>query len=220
MANGCGSSVSTGSTSMSRDTYAHSLPDRPVDHWQRLTDHLRSVAEKAGNLRMFSMPHDGNILRDLHDIGESPHEFQGPIRASDPDAHIENVRGALTISTAGAQHAYKVPSRFGQIVVPTLCGSSCGPGRREDERSVLFSEPSEEEGIRLLGGPAGHPCLHETTRSAFGLDSQRAAFQLSFFTRMLYSCLVDADFLDTEKFLQNRKSRIGGTAISLFQRCS
>ncbi|HRX71070.1 MAG TPA: hypothetical protein P5329_07840 [Candidatus Competibacteraceae bacterium] len=28
----------------------------------------------------------------------------------------------------------------------------------------------------------------------------RTIFQLAFFTRMLFSCLVDADFLDTEAF--------------------
>jgi CRISPR-associated endonuclease/helicase Cas3 len=30
--------------------------------------------------------------------------------------------------------------------------------------------------------------------------SKRKSFQLAFFTRMLFSCLVDADFLDTERF--------------------
>ena len=30
-------------------------------------------------------------------------------------------------------------------------------------------------------------------------------FSLSMFTRMMYSCLVDADFLDTEEFYDRRK---------------
>ena len=31
-------------------------------------------------------------------------------------------------------------------------------------------------------------------------DGQHPYFSYAFFTRMLYSCLVDADFLDTEAF--------------------
>ena len=31
-----------------------------------------------------------------------------------------------------------------------------------------------------------------------------------FFTRMLYSCLVDADFLDTETFMAGREQARGG----------
>ncbi|MCD8047877.1 MAG: hypothetical protein LUD80_04895 [Clostridiales bacterium] len=35
----------------------------------------------------------------------------------------------------------------------------------------------------------------------------RDGFTDSFFTRMLYSCLVDADFLDTEAFMQGPQPR-------------
>ena len=37
-------------------------------------------------------------------------------------------------------------------------------------------------------------------------DNKRFAFQLSFFVRMVYSCLVDADFMDTEQFMDNEKT--------------
>lgn len=37
-------------------------------------------------------------------------------------------------------------------------------------------------------------------------DPKRFGFQLSFFIRMIYSCLVDADFLDTEAFMDKGKS--------------
>lgn len=37
-------------------------------------------------------------------------------------------------------------------------------------------------------------------------------YALSFFTRMLYSCLVDADFLDTEAFMLKGNAGRAGTA--------
>jgi CRISPR-associated endonuclease/helicase Cas3 len=37
-------------------------------------------------------------------------------------------------------------------------------------------------------------------------SSARSGFQVSFFTRMLFSCLVDADFLDTEEFFDRERS--------------
>ena len=40
----------------------------------------------------------------------------------------------------------------------------------------------------------------------FDIDQKRIGFQLSFFTRMIYSCLVDSDFMDTEKFMDSGKA--------------
>jgi hypothetical protein len=34
--------------SLDREYYAHSLPDKPVEQWQRLEEHLRNVARKGG----------------------------------------------------------------------------------------------------------------------------------------------------------------------------
>lgn len=192
---------------MSREYYAHSLPDRPVDHWQRLTDHLRSVAEKAGEFAdVFHAPRWAYLAGTWHDIGKYSHEFQGRIRASDPDAHIENVRGRLDHSTAGAQHAYKALRDSGKLLAYTIAGHHAGlaDGRTSDPsclvnrlKKKVFDYSAAPPDILACTKPPGLP---------FGLDSQRAAFQLSFFTRMLYSCLVDADFLDTEKFLEPEKS--------------
>jgi CRISPR-associated endonuclease/helicase Cas3 len=41
----------------------------------------------------------------------------------------------------------------------------------------------------------------------FELNKNRFAFELSFFTRMIFSSLVDADFLDTERFMSREKSK-------------
>jgi CRISPR-associated endonuclease/helicase Cas3 len=43
------------------------------------------------------------------------------------------------------------------------------------------------------------------TQLPFSADQNRFGFQLQFFTRMLFSCLVDADYLDTEAWLDKDK---------------
>ena len=37
----------------------------------------------------------------------------------------------------------------------------------------------------------------------------KGGFSLSFFIRMLFSCLVDADYLDTEAFMSGKEERMG-----------
>ena len=44
---GQGPPTSRGHLRMDREYYAHSLPDKPKEEWQRLEDHLRNVAEMA-----------------------------------------------------------------------------------------------------------------------------------------------------------------------------
>lgn len=56
----------------------------------------------------------------------------------------------------------------------------------------------------------------------FKLSRDRAGFALSFFARMIFSCLVDADFLDTEEFCAphkagNRPTPVGGEIFSALQ---
>lgn len=59
-----------------------------------------------------------------------------------------------------------------------------------------------------------HECVPNAVHAAaifperlpFTPDQSRFGFQLSFFTRMIFSCLVDADFLDTEKFMETGRA--------------
>src|SRR5690606_19033539 len=74
---------------------------------------------------------------------------------------------------------------------------------------------SLEERLKGLGLPP----LHEAWKQEIELPQQlslpklsvhskeRSGFQLAFLVRMLFSCLVDADFLDTEAFYQKIEKR-------------
>ena len=48
------------------------------------------------------------------------------------------------------------------------------------------------------------------------MKTKNPHFAMSVFIRMLYSCLVDADFLDTERFMQEGKAeRDSGETIEI-----
>jgi len=57
---------------MERDVYAHSLPGRPRDQWERLEAHSRLVAEGAtANAAPFGYGNLARVAGLLHDIGKA-----------------------------------------------------------------------------------------------------------------------------------------------------
>jgi len=193
---------------MEHEFYAHSLPGKPPEDWHRLEDHLKAVAEMARAFAEDFAAGDWGYLAGLwHDLGKYSKEFQARLLSvSDPDAHIETKSGRPDHSTAGAQYSHRTLKDAGKLIAYAVAGHHAGlPDGKTNEASCLFQRlaktipafdaaPSD---VLAQAGPLKLP---------FAMDGKRASFQLSFFARMLYSCLVDADFLDTEKFMNPEKS--------------
>lgn len=188
--------------------YAHTKPGTRVDEWQTLEDHLRNVAEMAlkfGN--DFGAGKWAYFAGLWHDLGKSSCEFQQKLVVScDSNAHIEKP-GRVDHSTAGAQYAYKKLKDVGKILAYTIAGHHAGlPDGKSNEDSCLVK--------RLSKKIPDYDLLLESTSIdnlssrdlPLKVDNNRFGFQISFFIRMLYSCLVDADFLDTERFLSEDRS--------------
>lgn len=187
--------------------FAHSLPSRPRGEWQRLERHLDNVAELAA---AFSAPFGARTWGWLaglwHDIGKYSCQFQQRIAASQgEDAHIEAVT-KVDHSTAGAQHAAKAIANkgFGKALAYVIAGhhgglpdgiavDSCLRARLEKEIPDYSACPDRILEAKELTLP-------------FDLDGCQTAVRISLFIRMLYSALVDADFLDTERFIDEVKA--------------
>jgi CRISPR-associated endonuclease/helicase Cas3 len=187
--------------------FAHSLPSRPREEWQRLECHLDNVAELAA---AFSTPFGARTWGWLaglwHDIGKYSCQFQQRIAASGgEDAHIEAVT-RVDHSTAGAQHAAKAIANkgFGKALAYAIAGhhgglpdgiavDSCLRARLEKEIPDYSACPDRILEAKELTLP-------------FDLDGCQTAVRISLFIRMLYSALVDADFLDTERFIDEVKA--------------
>lgn len=189
-------------TSERNEYYAHSLPGRPKEEWQKLEDHLRNVAEMArGFAEVFGSGQWGYLAGLWHDLGKFSQDFQLRILDSgDPESHIETRPGRPDHSTAGAQHAHQTLKDAGKLLAYAIAGHHAGiPDGWSNDASCL---------VRRLGKTippfpdAPESTLGQTLRPdlPFSLHKERHCFQLSFFVRMIYSCLVDADFLDTERF--------------------
>ncbi|GAB4472659.1 MAG: CRISPR-associated helicase Cas3' [Burkholderiaceae bacterium] len=197
-----------------------------------LWEHLREVARLAATFaEPFRGTRWAELAGVWHDLGKYRPGFQAYIRCTnDPDAHIEQrVAGKdKTHSTAGAIHAiatlqrqYGTAGAVAARVLAYLIAShhaglydwQSAAGERSDLCDRLFapdgsfaSDARREYDEALAGAPtdilqAGEGFDPVAALAALpGLRENPLGFALA--VRMLFSCLVDADFLDTERFLQ------------------
>ncbi|HIH74606.1 MAG TPA: CRISPR-associated helicase Cas3' [Methanosarcina sp.] len=184
--------------------YAHSTEGQDKSSWQTLKDHLENVADIAsGFSREFNAEQFGYASGLLHDIGKYSHEFQRRLDGN-------NIR--VDHSTAGAQEARKLygifQSRILEYVISGHHGGLLNYGTKECgleerlSRSFLPNYSAYKNEISV-------PDLSKV-RPRLTPINNKMGFSISFYTRMLFSCLVDADFLDTEQFLSPDKSSLRG----------
>ena len=191
---------------MNRIYYAHSGNKADKSDWQRLSDHLKKVGcIAAENARYF----DAAILAEnaglLHDLGKYTEKFQKRLEGGKRVDH----------ATAGAKAAIQKWGRFGRLLAYIIAGHHVGLANGIDigvNRSTLEDRVKKiipeldyiwEEEVELPD-ELSFPSI----KSAENFEG----FQFAFLTRMLFSCLVDADFLDTEKFyleLEGKKQKRG-----------
>ncbi len=202
--------------------YAHSARDRPLEEWHRLEDHLRDTAERAAR---FAAPWNAGEWARLaglwHDLGKYSRAFQVRIGAGDPDAHVENP-GRPDHSTAGAIHASQVLGRSGLPVALAIAGHHAGLGDLHDEVIPRLKRRELLE-MAVDGGASGEWLSPETVPPPpiDACDTSTANLRaLELWTRFLFSALVDADFLDTERFLDRAKAegRAGDADLSALLR--
>ncbi|PIP08721.1 MAG: CRISPR-associated endonuclease Cas3'', partial [Syntrophobacteraceae bacterium CG23_combo_of_CG06-09_8_20_14_all_50_8] len=188
--------------------YAHTKEGRLPEAWQTLEDHLKQVAELARSFADEFGAGDWGYLAGLwHDVGKYSKEFQKYLlAANDDDSHIETKPGRVDHSTAGAKHAFRQAKNEGKLLAYTIAGHHAGlPDGKSNEGSCL-TKRLEKANPSCDACPDWILDLPIIKGLPFPLDKKRFYFQISFFARMLYSCLVDADFLDTEAFMNPAKS--------------
>lgn len=189
--------------------YAHTRTGG-VDNWQPLEDHLRHVALQAAEFAaVFNSRSWGYISGLLHDLGKYSAKFQEMLYSAQfLDAHIETKRGKVDHSTAGAIHALKLFSQnpypiLMRAVAYIVAGHHAG----------LPDWQHEQSGDSSLQNRLGKIELYQAiTRILTEIESPAppplpttfptSRLSCTMWIRMLFSCVVDADFLDTEAFVQ------------------
>ncbi|RUL83506.1 CRISPR-associated helicase Cas3' [Tautonia sociabilis] len=191
--------------------YAHTVNGRPEKDWEPLREHLECTAQLAKQFAStFGAGAWGELAGLWHDLGKYSEAFQAYLRASaggDGGVHRAEVAGKVDHSTAGAQRAASL-GPLGRLLAYCIAGHHAGLPDNEGEASSLRSRL--EKSIASIGA-APPELLGLPLPSLWGLrcvgNNHRRAFTLAFATRMLFSCLVDADYLATEKFLAPERSR-------------
>lgn len=197
--------------------YAHSKKGQPVEGWQKLNEHLQNVANIAAK---FAAPFGGENSAYLaglwHDLGKGSKRFQAYLRHENSieDEFSNYFQGSGgDHSTAGAKQSYSMSKHLGKLLAYCIAGHHGGlcnwlsDGEHCLEIRLKKEFPATEFKINAPG-------ISEHIKLQY-LDIDRAGFQLQLFVRMLFSCLVDADFLDTEKFVCPEKSEFRGQYPSL-----
>lgn len=180
--------------------WAHSKKGQPPENWQPLRQHLENVAARAAE---FAAPFGANTWAFLaglwHDLGKYSNEFQKYLE-SQSEACAESLPGRVDHSSAGAQYSVEKFPISGHILGYSIAGHHSGllDGRAIDacqEHRLRKEIPLWKHGLTEL------PSVEIPILPTFLGDALAAhdAFSVAFFVRMVFSCLVDADFLDTEQ---------------------
>ncbi len=198
--------------------YAHSRPDVSEDEWQLLKDHLQNTADLA--VRMGEPLGIAELVRVaalLHDLGKYSDLFQARLRGG---------RRRVDHATAGAREIARMfadtPQKvLAELISFAIAGHHTGlpdygsPGdlgeegtllaRREKKRLEDYSAYKQELDLSDIRLP--NPKI-KPVRFRFGEREQTFPdFSISFLARMLFSTLVDADWLETERFMEGEKPR-------------
>ena len=195
--------------------FAHSAPGKSFDAWETLRTHAVGVAEVAAAFAdAFGFAEAGRASGLLHDIGKCSSAFQSYIRASGDPGRGPNhaYAGALA-----ARERY--PGPFGRILSSIIAGHHAGLANGTDLDERLGSGRDDVppfDGWEAEVGPLPEAAAFR------GIVPLRLSFERgftqAFLTRMLFSCLVDADSLATEAFyatLEDRTVPRGGlTALA------
>lgn len=199
--------------------YAHTLPPPATQNeWEPLLDHLRRVAEgdgdslvgAAGFATAFGGEEWARLLGWWHDLGKYSDAFQKYLIAStgtSEDGHRAELAGRVDHSTAGAQHAAKL-GPLGRIMAYCIAGHHAGlPDGEGGEAGLRMRLQKQVDPWSAAPSELLAKTLPPAPMLQCSGDRRRRAFAVAFFTRMLFSCLVDADFLATEHFMSPERAR-------------
>lgn len=189
---------------------AHRSDDGQED--QTLQDHLKNVSELAATFAAaFSSSEYGRYIGALHDIGKYADRWQRYIRGL--------IREKIDHSTAGAKEACKIYGKnaIGYLMAYCISGHHAGLLNGGTKLDLAESEPTLcarlQKVVDDYSAYAKDTILPpkvkikkpESLSLITDHPGQQGNFSLSFYIRMLFSCLVDADYLDTESYMKQGK---------------
>lgn len=185
-------------------------------NWLRphlLIDHLQNTAKLAADFAStFKSSEWAFMAAILHDAGKATEEWQQYLVLKSgyaAEAHLEGKVGKLDHSSIGARLADEKFKAAGRLLAYPIAGhhggltdffpgDTSGVGALQNRLARVQTTEVNEQVIRLINHS-------KSLNPPFPFSEGLAA---SFWIRMLFSCLVDADFLDTEAYMDPEKTSL------------
>jgi CRISPR-associated endonuclease/helicase Cas3 len=191
--------------------FAHSTGNPDQSDWQPLFDHLNEVAGLATTRgEKFGAAPAAALAGWLHDLGKYAEAFQRYIqgRGQSIDHSTAGARAAFDLSKDGTPADRLMAQLVAYLVaghhagLPDWLNGAAGLENRIKQKALEPLDPIWTNEVALVATglfPANfrrHP------------DRSRHAFQLATLGRMIFSCLIDADRIDTERFYAAIEGRV------------
>ena len=208
---------------MSDVIYAHTLEGEGPESWQTLSEHLGNVAEKSGEFAAsFGYRQWGYTIGLLHDAGKVDPAFQRRLMDSHAPSFDHAAMGAVLAHNRYGKKGYcvmpfAIAGHHGGMPNGIEADESLPDGGRPPLRTRLekadtkkdenpYAAVLESAGLALPSQESLEPLFPERdVRELAASPNNRVRdhmnFSVSVRARMLFSCLVDADYLDTERFV-------------------
>lgn len=195
---------------------AHASKD-PQGDWKPphlLDEHLLDVAQMTQQFASTFNSGDWAYLSGLwHDLGKYRPRFQHYIRkvsGFDENAHIIDESGKAPHSTAGAIHACNLFGVEGRVLAYLIAGHHAGLYDWDSENSNLSYRLGQSESLsEYEEAKAEQPPVEILAVNAIKPDLRQipgGKNGFALWVRMLFSCLIDADRLDTEAYMDEGKA--------------
>lgn len=202
---------------MTMKYYAHSRKGEDKSKWQTLKEHLTNTANLAEKFGADAgISELARLAALLHDLGKYSKEFQArldgsPRKVDHATAGAKEIRALFNkdqnqkfladmLAYCIAGHHTGLPDYGSQTDVD---GDGTLLARVEKKALKDYSSYKSEIALADLNLPA---------RLKIKPDKDRPEFSFAFLVRMLFSALVDADFQETETFMQQGEKPRGGHA--------
>ena len=196
-------------------TYAHSRGE-DVAQWQLLQDHCNAVAERCAEFAgTFGSGDIGRLIGELHDLGKVRSSFQSYLLRCNGMGDEDLDYGDHSHSGAGACWLRDNAGGIGKALAYCVAGHHAGlPDWSGGEThngalAIRLAEAAsvlDDTSVREWISAHESDYIKEKLRPPFQFSPKDSS--LSFWIRMMYSCLVDADFLDTEAFMDPKRASL------------
>ncbi len=166
---------------------------------QTVSDHLYGTARRSAAFAAdFGAAEFGRLAGQAHDIGKTSQAFQKRLAGGERVDH----------ATAGAIECAKADALMSACCVAGHHGGLADFGNLATDRP---GDPTFVGRLRrgIEGGIPPYVWNDKLPPAPPEPDFQNDDFLRALWTRMLYSCLVDADYLDTEEFMSGGSVRRG-----------